>query len=132
MEEWTGQLKEIIHGKWSDYLLSERLVEIRDESWEQECIRQIMNDEKHHYEAFQRLHHQITGDYFRFEPDFSRIQDYRGGLHEAQQKEIENYRWYRHMLLTAPSSEVSTPFYIAMTDDIGHAILFGTLIAAAN
>lgn len=121
-------LEKAIQDKYQAYYLYRQVVtETESPEW-QKIIYHIVEDEKAHYEMFQQLYFLLKGNYFRELTKPEPYSDMREFLQQAWQEELEATDTYKMMVLKAPAPRETTPFWIAMHDEMEHAIRINAYI----
>ncbi|TLS38356.1 ferritin-like domain-containing protein [Pseudalkalibacillus caeni] len=102
-----------------------RLAKAAPDKEQKEDVLHALEDEKKHFEAFTQLYIQLTG----IKPEYSiekvMFNSYKEGLERAYKMELEAYEEYRDSYLLTRDQTIRDVFFLAMTDEIEHAMRFG-------
>ena len=127
---FIDQLKESIEDEYKAYHFYKSMYELTKDPLWQDFIRHAYEDEKSHYEMFQQLHYMLTG---RFVPNPKKplpCYDLKDCSNRALLDELESVETYKVMLLTIPNQQAYNPIFIALLDEMEHAIRFSTMYNA--
>lgn len=100
-----------------------------DPYW-QSFIKHVMDDEKSHYEMFQQLYYMLTGQFVQNPQKPKPPTNLKQAAKNALADKLEATEYYKEMLLTVPIPQAYNPFFIAMQDEMEHAIRFSTIYNA--
>lgn len=100
-----------------------------DPLW-QDFIKHAYEDEKSHYEMFQQLHYMLTGTFVQNPKKTLPCYDLKNCVEKALLDELEAIETYKVMLLTIPIQQAYNPVFIALHDELEHAIRFSTMYNA--
>ncbi|AYC30186.1 ferritin-like domain-containing protein [Paenisporosarcina cavernae] len=123
-------LEKAIHDEYHDYYTYKYLEKMTDNTMFQHFINHAKEDERTHYEMFQQLYYMLTG---RFVQNLVKP-DKPTNFHETVKKSLENELhatdFYKEMFLEIPIPQAYAPMFIAMHDEMEHAIRFSTIYNA--
>ncbi|MFC4353550.1 ferritin family protein [Chryseomicrobium palamuruense] len=122
------ELENVIRDKYEAYYHYRQLYDHTRDKTLRKSILHIAEDEKAHYEMFQQLYFLLTGDYVKNLKKPEPFSDNRQFLHHALEKELDAADHYKMLVLKAQGSEHVTPFWIAMHDEMEHAIRLQTYL----
>lgn len=128
---FTDQLKHAIHGEYITYYTYKSILMLTDDPFFQSLIEHAIEDEKSHYEMFQQLYYMLTGQFVQnpSKPSVTFVSLKEAAKH-AFSEELEAVELYKEMLLSIPMTEAYNPLFIAMHDEMEHAIRFSTIYNA--
>lgn len=116
------ELEHAIRNKYHWYHHYKQLEQQTDDTDWKQIVHHMVEDEKSHYEMFQQLYYLQAGRYVtqltKPEP-FSATMPF---LHEAWKNELEAADTYKTLVLRYRTPQQATPFWIAMHDEMEHAI----------
>jgi len=92
-----------------------------------EFIQHARQDELIHLKAFIRLYHHYTGKMPQYTIHPVIYSDYKGGILQALENELEAAEFYRDVQLSTTDQLIRDTFYFAMIDELEHATQFSTL-----
>ena len=127
---FNEQLKQAIEDEYRDYYFYKSLLKLTDDPYWQRFIEHAIEDEKSHYEMFQQLHYMLAGEFVQNPPKPGPPTNLKQAAKEALENELEATDFYKEMLLTVPIPEAYNPLFIAMHDEMEHAIRFSTMYNA--
>lgn len=116
------ELENVIQDEYEAYYHYRQLYDQTDDPMLRKSVLHIVEDEKAHYEMFQQLHFLLTGDYVKNLQKPKPFMEIRPFLQTALEGELDAADHYKMMVLKSQGSEQSTPFWIAMHDEMEHAI----------
>lgn len=108
------------------------MVQLTDNPMWKAFIEHAYEDEKSHYEMFQQLHYMLTGEFVQNPSKKLACYDLKEGAKEALLYKLESIETYKLMLLTLPIQEAYNPIFIALHDEMEHAIRFSTIYNARS
>lgn len=106
------------------------MYELTDDPYWQDFIEHVYEDEKSHYEMFQQLYYMLTGTYVQNLTKPEPCQDLKQCAKIALKEELAATELYKEMLLQIPIQQAYAPLFIAMHDEMEHAIRFSTIYNA--
>lgn len=127
---FINQLKEAIEDEYKAYHLYKSMYELTKDPLWQEFIKHAYEDEKSHYEMFQQLYYMLTGTFVPNPKKPLPCYDLKDCVKKALLDELEAVETYKVMLLTIPVQQAYNPLFIAMHDELEHAIRFSTMYNA--
>ena len=127
---FNEQLKQAIEDEYHDYYFYKSLLKLTEDPYWQRFIQHAVEDEKSHYEMFQQLHYMLTGEFVQNPPKPNPATNLKQAVKASLEKELEATDFYKEMLLTVPIPEAYNPLFIAMHDEMEHAIRFSTMYNA--
>jgi rubrerythrin len=110
-----------------DWLLS-----VAPDTLAKSFIEHARNDEKEHLEMFTNLYLKQTGRNPQPQVGAIPTRNYREALEAALKAELGAQEFYRKIYLASTNPNEKNSFYIAMLDEIEHAIRFSTLLSLAS
>jgi rubrerythrin len=127
---FNEQLKQAIEDEYRDFYFYKYMLKLTEDPYWQGFIKHAMEDEKSHYEMFQQLHYMLTGEFVQNTSKPNPPTNLKQAAKESLERELEATDFYKEMLLTVPIPEAYNPFFIAMHDEMEHAIRFSTIYNA--
>ncbi|MFX3673771.1 MAG: ferritin-like domain-containing protein [Paenisporosarcina sp.] len=124
------QLQQAIEGEYKDYYTYKNMLTLTKDPFFQSFIKHAMEDEKSHYEMFQQLYYMLTGQFVQNPDKPNPPLSLKQGTKDALIGELAATELYKEMLLTIPIAEAYNPLFIAMQDEMEHAIRFSTIYNA--
>ena len=124
---FTEQLKQAIEGEYRDYYVYKHMLTLTDDVFFQSFIKHIIEDEKSHYEMFQQLYYMLTGEFVQNPSKPKHPTSFKKAVKDALVDELEGVELYKEMLLTIPIPQAHDPLFIAMNDEMEHAIRLSTI-----
>lgn len=122
------KLEKVIRDEYRTYYHYRQLYDQTRDANLRKSILHITEDEKAHYEMFQQVYFLLTGDYVKDLQKPEPFTEVRPFLHRAFEAELDAADHYKMMVLKSQGSEHSTPFWIAMHDEMEHAIRLQTYL----
>ncbi|WJY27688.1 MULTISPECIES: ferritin family protein [Sporosarcina] len=119
---FVAKLKSAIHEEYKAYFLYRSLYDTVEKPMWKDFIRHMYEDEKSHYEMFQQLHYMLTGSYVANPKRPAPCYDVKACVQQALLDELEAVETYKEMLLSIPIQDAYNPLFIAMQDEMEHAI----------
>lgn len=119
---FIAKLKTAVEEEYRSYFLYKSLYGQVDEPMWKDFIQHMYEDEKSHYEMFQQLHYMLTGTYVANPKRPAPCYDVKACIRQALADELEAVEVYKEMLLTIPIQDAYNPLFIAMQDEMEHAI----------
>ncbi|MGP4061941.1 ferritin-like domain-containing protein [Halobacillus sp. H74] len=126
-QSFIQMLAQAIENEWNAHDFYKRLGGDTSNRLFRDYIKHAEDDELNHYQMFQHLYFQLTGQYHEFEPEPVSYRSFEEGVIKAQKDEFEAAEMYRQMLFIIPTPLAYQPLFIAMTDEMEHATRFGTI-----
>ena len=127
---FNEQLKQAIENEYRDYYFYKSMLTLTEDPYWQSFIKHAMDDEKSHYEMFQQLYYMLTGQFVQNPEKSQPPTDLKQAAKESLVEELEATEFYKEMLLTIPIPQAYNPVFIAMHDEMEHAIRFSTMYNA--
>lgn len=119
---FEAKLRSAIEDEYKSYFYYKSMYQLTDDPLCKEFIRHIYEDEKSHYEMFQQLHYMLTGKYVSNPKKPAPCTELRECAKTALVDELEAVELYKEMLLTVPFDQAYDPLFIALHDEMEHAI----------
>lgn len=116
------QVKKAVQDEYQAYYDYKQLIEQTESKEWLENLQQIAEDEKAHYEMFQQLYYLLTGDYVKELKKPIPFHNVKTFVQQAWEGELDATDHYKMMMLKSTSPKESTPFWIAMHDEMEHAV----------
>lgn len=127
---FVSKLKQAVQDKYQAYFLYKSLEQQVEKPMWKDFIRHIYEDEKSHYEMFQQLHYMLTGSYVANPKRPAPCYEVKSCIQKALLDELESIEIYKEMLLSIPIQEAYNPLFIAMQDEMEHAIRLSVIFNA--
>nr|WP_285859101.1 ferritin-like domain-containing protein [Bhargavaea ginsengi] len=127
---FTDQLREAIEDEYKAYYFYKSMASLTNDRYWLDFIQHAMDDEKSHYEMFQQLYYMLTGAYVQSLRKPGPVDNLKGALKQAIRDELEATDKYKVMMLESPLQEGVNPLFIAMHDEMEHAIRFSMMYNA--
>lgn len=124
---FVEKLARAIQDEYSDYYTYKWLEKMTDDPMFQHFIRHAKEDEKSHYEMFQQLHYMLTGFFIQNLEMPERPVSFHETVKKSLEKELHATDFYKEMFLEIPIPQAYAPTFIAMHDEMEHAIRFSTI-----
>jgi rubrerythrin len=125
--EFKDQLEKAISDEWTAYSTYKELMKMTNNPLYKDWIEHAKEDEKKHYQSFQQVYYGLTGQFFQNVKKTNKYNTFKEGALNALIGELEAAEMYRDMIFNLPTQQVYKPIYIAMTDEMEHAIRFSTI-----
>ncbi len=106
----------------------EQLAAMAPNEWERSQIMHALEDERTHYRLLSALYGRLTGAPLSPTPVRVQVTDYRTGLREALDDELEAAEMYRRMRASVTERPLRDMFFRLQTDEMEHASRFAALI----
>lgn len=106
------------------------MLQLTNDPYWQSFIKHALEDEKSHYEMFQQLHYMMTGNFVQNPKKPVPAYHLKDAAKRSLVDELEAVDTYKEMLLTIPIQQAYNPLFIAMQDELEHAIRFSTMYNA--
>ena len=106
------------------------MLALTDDPLWHDFINHAIVDEKSHYEMFQQLYYMLTGTFVQNPKKPHPCTDLKECVQRALLDELEGIDTYKEMLLTIPIQQAYNPIFIALHDEMEHAIRFSTMYNA--
>ena len=127
---FINQLKQSIEDEYKAYHYYKSMYKLTDDPLWQAFIKHAYEDEKSHYEMFQQLHYMLTGEFVQNPKKELPCYVLKDGAKKALLDQLERVETYKIMLLTIPIQQAHHPLFIALHDEMEHAIRFSTMYNA--
>ncbi|MDS9472658.1 ferritin-like domain-containing protein [Sporosarcina pasteurii] len=127
---FIDQLKQSIEDEYRAYHYYKSMYKLTDDPLWKAFIEHAYEDEKSHYEMLQQLHYMLTGSFVQNPKKRLPCYALKDGAKQALLDELEGIETYKLMLLTVPIQQAYNPIFIAMHDEMEHAIRFSTMYNA--
>ena len=127
---FIDQLRESIEDEYRSFHLYKSMFEMTNDPLWKEFIKHAYEDEKSHYEMFQQLHYMLTGKFVQNPRKPLPCYDLKECAKRALVDELEAIETYKVMLLTIPIQQAYNTVFIALHDEMEHAIRFSTIYNA--
>lgn len=127
---FINQLKQSIEDEYKAYHYYKSMIELTKDPLWRNFIKHAYEDEKSHYEMFQQLYYMLTGTFVQNPKKELPCYDLKEGAKKALLNELEAVETYKVMLLTIPIQQAYEPIFIALHDEMEHAIRFSTIYNA--
>lgn len=128
---FVHQLKEAIESEYKDYFFYKSMHATTTDPLWKDFLEHMYEDEKSHYEMFQQLHYMLTGQFVQNPKKSKPCYDFQECVKRGLQNELEAVEMYKEMLLTIPIQQAYNPLFIAMHDEMEHAIRLSTMFSKA-
>lgn len=127
---FLNDLKSAIEDEYKSYYLYKSMLPLTNDPTWQAFIKQTMGDEKSHYEMLQQLYYMLTGQFVQNEIQKPTCTDLKVCAKQAVEDELAATKKYKMLLLNVPIEEGQNSLFIAMLDEMEHAIRFSTIYNA--
>jgi rubrerythrin len=127
---FTEKLKHAIQNEYADYHYYVDMYNLTDDPYWKGFIEHVFEDEKSHYEMFQQLYYMMTGTFVQNPKKPLPCYNLKECVQRALVDELEAVETYKEMLLTVPFQKAYNPVFIAMHDEMEHAIRMSTMYNA--
>ncbi len=124
------QLKQSIENEYKAFHYYKSMYKLTDDPLWQAFIEHAYEDEKSHYEMFQQLHYMLTGEFVQNPNQELACYRLKDGAKKALLNKLDSIETYKLMLLTVPIKQAYNPIFIALHDEMEHAIRFSTIFNA--
>ena len=124
---FVDQLKQSIEDEYKAFHFYKSMHELTKDPLWKSFIEHAYEDEKSHYEMFQQLYYMLTGTFVQNPKKPLPCHDLKDGAKKALLDELESVETYKVMLLTIPLPQAYNPLFIALHDEMEHAIRFSTM-----
>ncbi|MBY0222810.1 MULTISPECIES: ferritin-like domain-containing protein [Sporosarcina] len=124
---FVNQLKSAIEDEYKSYFYYKSMYQLTNDPLWQEFIRHAYEDEKSHYEMFQQLYYMMTGKFVPNPKKLAPCTNLKECAKNALVDELDAVEQYKEMLLTVPFDQAYDPVFIAMHDEMEHAIRMSTI-----
>ncbi len=124
---FANKLKQAIEDEYRDYYFYKSMYELTDNPLWKDFLSHMYEDEKSHYEMFQQLYYMMTGTFVQNPKKPLPCYNLKECVQRALVDELEAVETYKEMLLTIPFQEAYNPLFIAMHDEMEHAIRMSTM-----
>jgi rubrerythrin len=105
-----------------------RLLPLAPDETAKDFIEHARDDELYHLQHFENLYARYYGTRPQFNIRPIQFADYAQGLMAALRSEMDAAGFYRDVQLSTRDPLVRDTFYLAMVDELEHAIMFSTLL----
>ena len=129
-ELFVDKLKRAIEDEYRSYHFYRSMHGKADDPLWQDFIKHAYEDEKSHYEMFQQLYYMMTGTFVQNPKKMLPCYELKDCAKRALVDGLEAVETYKEMLLTIPFQQAYNPVFIAMHDEMEHAIRFSTIYNA--
>ncbi|CAM3178121.1 ferritin-like domain-containing protein [Filibacter tadaridae] len=127
---FVDKLKQAIEDEYKAYHLYKSMYGMTNDPYWQDFIKHAYEDEKGHYEMFQQLYYMMTETFVQNPKKPLPCYELKECAKRALVDELEAVELYKEMLLTVPFQQAYNPLFIAMHDEMEHAIRFSTMYNA--
>ena len=128
---FIDKLKQAIEDEYKAYHFYKSMYELTNDPLWQDFIKHAYEDEKSHYEMFQQLYYMLTGTICtKPKETIAVLRLERMCANGLLLDELEGIDTYKEMLLTIPIQQAYNPIFIALHDEMEHAIRFSTMYNA--
>ena len=124
---FTDQLKQAIEDEYKSYHYYRSMHGLTSDPYWQDFIQHAYEDEKSHYEMFQQLYYMLTGTFVQNPKKPLPCYNLKECAKKALADELDSVETYKEMLLSVPIQQAYNPLFIAMHDEMEHAIRFSTI-----
>lgn len=124
---FVKQLRQAIEGAYQAYFFYKSMYALTTDPLWQSFIQHAYEDEKSHYEMFQQLYYIMTGSYVPNPKKLAPCTNLKECAKNALVDSLEAVELYKEMLLTVPFQQAYNPVFIAMHDELEHAIRMSTI-----
>lgn len=122
------QLKQAIEDEFKAYHYLQSMERLAQAPMWKMFIEHAYQDEKSHYEMFQQLYYMMTGAFVQNPKKDLACDDLKEGVKRMVYIKLEQIELYKILLLTIPLQQAYQPIFIALLDEVEHAIRFSILL----
>ncbi|MCG3088692.1 ferritin-like domain-containing protein [Sporosarcina cyprini] len=119
---FVNQLKQAIEDEYRSYYFYKSMYEQTNNQLWRDFIQHAYEDEKSHYEMMQQLYYMMTGTFVQNPRKPVACHDLKECARRALVDELDSVEHYKIMLLSIPFQQAYNPIFIAMHDEMEHAI----------
>lgn len=130
VQVFTKQLKQSIEDEYKAFHYYKSMMRLTDDPLWQAFIEHAYEDEKSHYEMFQQLHYMLTGAFVQNPKKELPCHQLKDGAKKVLLYKLDSIETYKLMLLSIPIQQAYNPIFLALHDEIEHAIRFSTIYNA--
>jgi rubrerythrin len=127
-EKITGMILNGIKGEATAINFYERLAKIAPSEQARDEVRHALEDEKNHLKHFTELYVTLTGKKPVYKTEARTFHSFKEGLALARKDELEAYEDYRNAYLFTQNQFIRDVFFLALSDEIEHALRFSFLL----
>ncbi len=127
---FVNKLKQAIEGEYKDYHFYKSMYGLTNDPLWQDFLTHMYEDEKSHYEMLQQIYYMMTGTFVQNPKKPLACYNLKECVQRALVDELESIEMYKEMLLTIPIQQAYNPLFIAMHDEMEHAIRMSTMYNA--
>lgn len=127
---FVDKLKQAIEDEFKDYHFYRSMYGLTNDPLWQNFIQHVYEDEKSHYEMLQQLYYMMTGTFVQNPKKPLPCYELKDCAKRALLNELDGVETYKEMLLTIPFQQAYNPIFIAMNDEMEHAIRMSTMYNA--
>ena len=127
---FIDKLKRSIEDEYKAFHFYKSMHKLTSDPLWQSFIEHAYEDEKSHYEMFQQLHYMLTGKFVQNPKKPTPCSDLKACAKQALIDELDAVEVYKVMLLSIPIQQAYNPIFIALHDEMEHAIRFSTMYNA--
>ena len=127
---FIDQLKQSIEDEYKAFHFYKSMYSLTNDPLWKDFIKHAYEDEKSHYEMFQQLYYMLKGAFVQNPKKRLPCYDLKEGAKQALLDKLEAIEVYKVMLLTIPVAQAYNPLFIALHDEMEHAIRFSTMYNA--
>jgi len=127
---FIDNLKQAIEDEYKDYYFYKSMYDLTKDPLWKDFIKHAYEDEKSHYEMFQQLYYMLTGTFVQNPKKRLPCYELKECAKLALLNELDSIESYKVMLLTIPIQQAYNPIFIALHDEMEHAIRFSTIYNA--
>ena len=113
-----------INGEYNAIVFYDQLADMAHSKEEKKQIREIRQDELHHYRVFSRIYQELTGRHFTPKITEHFPNRYKPGLEFAIRDEQETVDFYLDIAEQAKQPYIKRQFQRAAADEQNHAVWF--------
>ena len=124
---FATQLRYAVEEKYKSYFYYKSMYQLTNDVLWLEFIQHVYEDEKSHYEMFQQLHYMMTGEFVPNPHKLAPCTNLKESAKNALVYELEAVEQCKEMLLTIPFDAAYAPLFIALHDDMEHAVRMSTI-----
>ncbi|RAK23123.1 rubrerythrin [Anoxybacillus vitaminiphilus] len=125
----TDTLLEAIKGEASAVQFYQQLMNAAPNEKAREDVQHALEDERKHLKQFTDLYVMLTGKRPVYKTKAVSFNTFKEGLNIARKDELEAYEDYRDAYLATQDQVIRDVFFLAMTDEIEHALRFSFLLS---
>lgn len=122
--QFLVNLEDAINEEAAAIRFYQKLMDLAPDAEQREFIEHAHEEEIEHFKTFIALYRQLTGHEAVVKVKDTVFPDYKSGIREAFEQELEAADLYQKMYLASRNPEIRDIFFKSMTDEMEHATRF--------